>query len=150
MIPLESLLNISSGFGQNSNFQFLAIFLIVPFPLVFVVASNIMLIPHLRFIAVTLNGLKFNMLMYSTTFKNWLDFGHCLLILLIVATSQLSEIGKRKDHHRVSSGWSGVWHRSNTGLSSTQYEQIPIILGVWPFWLTPFFFRSITFWRTYG
>ena len=55
-----------------------------------------------------------------------------------------------KDHHRVSSGWSSVWHCSNTGLSSTQYEQIPIILGVWPFWLTPFFFRSITFWRAYG
>ena len=52
---------------------------------------------------------------------------------------------KGKDHHGVSSGWSSVWHRSNTGLSSTQYEQIPIILGVWPFWLTPFFFRSITF-----
>ena len=45
-----------------------------------------------------------------------------------------------KDHHGISSGWSSVWHRSNTGLSSTQYEQIPIILGVWPFWLTPFFF----------
>ena len=57
---------------------------------------------------------------------------------------------KRKDHHGVSSGWSSVWHRSNTGLSSTQYEQIPIILGVWPFWLTPFFFQSITFWRAYG
>ena len=57
---------------------------------------------------------------------------------------------KGKDHHRVSSGWSSVWHRSNTGLSSTQYEQMPIILGVWPFWLTPFFFRSITFWRAYG
>ena len=59
---------------------------------------------------------------------------------------------KREDHHGVSSGWSSVWHRSNTctGLSSTQYEQIPIILGVWPFWLTPFFFRSITFWRAYG
>ena len=40
----------------------------------------------------------------------------------------------------VSSGWSSVWHRSNTGLSSTQYEQIPIMLGVWPFWLTSFFF----------
>ena len=57
---------------------------------------------------------------------------------------------KRKDHHGVSSGWSSVWHCSNTGLSSTQYEQIPIILGVWPFWLTPFFFRSITFWGAYG
>ena len=59
-------------------------------------------------------------------------------------------IGQGKDHHGVSSGWSSVWHRSNTGLSSTQYEQIPIILGVWPFWLTPFVFRSITFWRAYG
>ena len=59
-------------------------------------------------------------------------------------------LAKRKDHHGVSSGWSSVWHRSNTGLSSTQYEQIPIILGVWPFWLTPFVFRSITFWRAYG
>ena len=57
---------------------------------------------------------------------------------------------KGKDHHGVSSGWSSVWHRSNTGLSSTQYEQILIILGFWPFWLTPFFFRSITFWRAYG
>ena len=57
---------------------------------------------------------------------------------------------KRKDHHGVSSGWSSVWHRSNTGLSSTQYEQVPIILGVWPFWLTRFVFRSITFWRAYG
>ena len=47
---------------------------------------------------------------------------------------------KRKDHHGVSSGWSSVWHRSNTGLSSTQCEQIPIKLGVWPFWLTLFFF----------
>ena len=57
---------------------------------------------------------------------------------------------KRKDHYGVSSGLSSVLHRSNTGLSRTQYEQIPIILGVWPFWLTPFFFRSITFWRAYG
>ena len=57
---------------------------------------------------------------------------------------------KRKDHHGVSSGWSSVWHRSNTGLSSTQYEQIPIKLGFWPFWLTPFFFRLITFWWAYG
>ena len=57
---------------------------------------------------------------------------------------------KRKDHHGVSSGWSSVWHCSNTGLSSSQYEQISIILGVWPFCLTPFFFRSITFWRAYG
>ena len=47
---------------------------------------------------------------------------------------------KRKDHHEVSSGWSSVWHRSNTGLSSTQYEQIPIILGFGHFgWLPSFF-----------
>ena len=47
---------------------------------------------------------------------------------------------KRKDHRRVSSGWSSTWFHSNTGLYSTRYEQIPIIFGVWPFWLTPFFF----------
>ena len=64
--------------------------------------------------------------------------------ILVVGT-----IGK-EETPRVSSGWSSVWHCSNTGLSSTQYEQIPIILGVWPFWLTPFFFRSITFWWDYG
>ena len=57
---------------------------------------------------------------------------------------------KRKDHHGVSSGWSSVWHSSNTGLPSSQYEPISIILGVWPFCLTPSFFRSITFWRAYG
>ena len=49
-------------------------------------------------------------------------------------------LAKRKDHQGVSSGWSSVWHHSNTGLSSTQCEQILVILGVWPFWLTPFFF----------
>ena len=47
-----------------------------------------------------------------------------------------------KSPYHTSMVWSSVWHRSNTGISSTQYEQIPIILGVWPFWLTPFFFRQ--------
>ena len=38
-------------------------------------------------------------------------------------------IGKEeKYHHGASSGWSSVWHCSNTGLSSTQYEQIPIVI----------------------
>ena len=54
---------------------------------------------------------------------------------------------KRKDHHGVSSGWSSTWFHSNTGLTGTQYEQIPIIFGVWTFWLTVFFFRSIIFWQ---
>ena len=49
---------------------------------------------------------------------------------------------KRKDHHGVSSGWSSTWCHLNTGLSSAQYEQIPNIFGVWPFWLTPFFSGS--------
>ena len=56
----------------------------------------------------------------------------------------------RKDHHGVSSGWSSTWFHSNTGLSSTRYEQIPIIFVVRPFWPTPFFFRPIKFWRVYG
>ena len=89
------------------------------------------------------------------------SFGWIMLSFLITCVFCLGWVGlwgflwwapsaKGKDHHGVSSGWSSVWHRSNTGLSSTQYEQIPIILGIWPFWLTPFFFRSITFWRAYG
>ena len=57
---------------------------------------------------------------------------------------------KREDHHGVNSGWNSTWFHSNTGLSSTKYEQIPIIFGVWPFWLTLFFFQSMTFWRVYG
>ena len=52
---------------------------------------------------------------------------------------------KRKDHHGVSSGWSSTLFHSNTGIYSAQCEQIPIIFGVCPFRLTPFFFRSITF-----
>ena len=57
---------------------------------------------------------------------------------------------KRKDNHGVSSGWSSTWFHSNTGLSSTQCEQISIIFGVWAFWLTTFFFWSIPFWHVYG
>ena len=50
----------------------------------------------------------------------------------------------------TSSGWSSVWHCSNTGLSSSQYEQISIILGVWPFCLTPFFFSVNNILAAYG
>ena len=46
MRPLGYLLNIYSGFGPNCNFVFLPFFFsIVPFHLVFVVASKIKLIP---------------------------------------------------------------------------------------------------------
>ena len=48
---------------------------------------------------------------------------------------------KRKDHHGVSFGWSSIWFHSNTGLSGTQYEQIPVVFGVWSFWLTLSFFN---------
>ena len=54
----------------------------------------------------------------------------------------IGHVPVHQDHHGFSSGWSSTWFHSNTGLSSTQYEQIPIIFGVWPFWLTPFFFFS--------
>ena len=80
----------------------------------------------------------------------WLHFGHMLGWVGLWGFLWWAPSAKRTNHHGVSSGWSSVWHRSYTGLSSTQYEQIPIILGVWPFWLTPFFFQSITFWRAYG
>ena len=59
-------------------------------------------------------------------------------------------IGKEERPPQISSGWSSTWFHSNTGLSSTQYEQISIVFGVWPFWLNSFFFRSITFWWVYS
>ena len=49
---------------------------------------------------------------------------------------------KRKDHHGVSFGWSSVWHRSNTGLSSAQYNmsRSQLYLGFGYFgWLPSFF-----------
>ena len=45
MRPLGYLLNIYSGFDPHHNFVFLAFFSVVPFHLVFVVASKIKLIP---------------------------------------------------------------------------------------------------------
>ena len=57
---------------------------------------------------------------------------------------------KRKGQRGVNSGWNSTWFHSNTGLSGTQYEQSPIVFWVWSFWLTPFFFQSITYWRVYG
>ena len=44
-------------------------------------------------IAVTLNGRKFDMLMHPDQLENWIDFGHRLLIFLILAAFWLSETG---------------------------------------------------------
>ena len=46
---------------------------------------------------------------------------------------------KRKEHHAVSFEWSSIWLYSNTGLSCTQSEQIPIVFEVWLFWPTRLF-----------
>ena len=65
MTPLNGLLNMNSGFGQNCKFLFVTIFFLhFAFHLVFVVATT-----NLVFIAVTLNGLKFDMLMYPDHFR---------------------------------------------------------------------------------
>ena len=42
----------------------------------------------------------------------------------------------RNEDYGVSSGWSSIWLNSNIGLSSTQYEKISFIFGVWSFWQT--------------
>ena len=55
----------------------------------------------------------------------------------------------RKDDHGVSSRWSSIWLYSNTGLSSIQYEQNPILFRIWPLCLNPFFW-SMTSWWVYG
>ena len=60
-------------------------------------------------------------------------------------------IDRQRGKTTTGSALDGAVLHSNTGLSSTQYEQIPITFGVWPFWLNPFFFFwSITFWQAYG
>ena len=51
-------------------------------------------IPHLSCHCITLNGLKFDMLMYPAHLENWLDFRHHLLIFLILASFWLSETGQ--------------------------------------------------------
>ena len=99
VIPLDGLLNRSNGVGQNLNFLFLAIFLIVPFHLVFVVASEFKLIPDLSFHWVTLNGLMFDMPMYPDHSQNWLDFGDHLLISLILVPFWVSETGQIRNFH---------------------------------------------------
>ena len=43
-------------------------------------------------------------------------------------------------HHGFSSAWRSVWLHTNSGLSSTQYEQIIIVFRVWTFWLMTLFF----------
>ena len=40
------------------------------------------------------NGLKFCMLMYLGHLQNWLDYGHDLLIILLLASLWLSEMGQ--------------------------------------------------------
>ena len=40
------------------------------------------------------NGLKFCMLMYLGHLQNWLDYGHGLLILLLLVPRRLSEMGQ--------------------------------------------------------
>ena len=87
---------------------------------------------------------------FQTTFSNayLYSYGNSYAVNGVGGAVRFLVVGTiSKDHHGVSSGWSCTWFHSKTGLPSTQYEQMPIIFGVWPFWLTPFFFRSITFWR---
>ena len=102
--------------------HFWQMFSIVPFHLLFVVASKIKLIPRLSFIAVTLNewskiqhadvsrpplvlirfwwlfvdfpGLKFGMLMFSDHLQHRLDFDHGLLIFLILTPYCFNETGQ--------------------------------------------------------
>ena len=92
-MPLDSLLNKSSGFGQNCNCVFLAIcFQFVHFYLAFVVASKIKLIPHLNFHC---SHFEWSEIWHAD--ESWPPWelifmlSHCLLILLILAAFWLSE-----------------------------------------------------------
>ena len=86
MIPFDGLHNKMSGFGQKFQFSIFGILSIVSFHLVFVVASKVKLIPPLRFIAVTLKGLEFDMLVSPVVPQNWLDFGRLLIFRIMLAS----------------------------------------------------------------
>ena len=66
------------------------------------------------FIAVTFNGLEFDMLMYPDHLQNWLDFGHLLLIFLILASFWLNETGQICKFWTFSGNareeWPDLWH----------------------------------------
>ena len=80
MTSLDGLINIRTGFGQNCNFVFWH-YLNCTFS--FSLCGDIKDKVDSFLIAVTLNGRKFDMLMYPDHLGNRLDFGNRLLIFLI-------------------------------------------------------------------
>ena len=117
IIPLDGLLNISFGFSQIWNFLFLANLFNCAFSLSVCV-----------FIAVTMNGLKLDMLIYPDHLHNLLDFGHRLLIFLILAPFYL--VGKL----RFGVSWIFFGTQGKNGL------KFDMLLLTWP----PL--ELITFW----
>ena len=89
MIPLDGLLNISSGLGQNCKFLFFTICFHSAFHLVFVVATT-----NLSFYCSHFEWPEIWHADVSWPLQNWLDFGHHLLIFLILASFWLSETGQ--------------------------------------------------------
>ena len=86
LIPLTVL----TGLANIANFYFCQFF-ICAFHLVFVVATTNL---SFFFIKITLNGLKFDMLMHPDHLQNWVDFSRHLLIFLILALFGLSNTGQ--------------------------------------------------------
>ena len=75
--------------------------------------------PNLQFMGIFLrtqgrNGFKIGMLMYSDHFQNRLDFGHWLLISLILVPFWLSETGQIWGFHDFLQNaweeWPKIWH----------------------------------------
>ena len=87
--------------------------------------------PYLA-LAVELRGVYF-----ENFWENWLGYNSTMGWVGAVRFLVVGTIGKEE---RPPRGQLWMEQYLFTGLSSTQYEQIPIIFGVWPFWLTPFFF----------
>ena len=73
---LDGLLNISSEFGQNHNFPFLAIVLYCNLHLVFVVATTNQSFYCFYF--------EWPAIWHDDRLQNWLDFGHHLFVFLIL------------------------------------------------------------------
>ena len=129
LIPLGDLLNISSGFGPNNNFVFLAFFFsIVPLYLIFVVVSKIKLIP------------------FYCSYFGWLEIWHADVSwppFLILAAFWLSETGQicyfrafSWDHKGGMASNLACWCILTTVGSDDFGHGMLIFLILAPFWLS--------------
>ena len=135
MIPQDDLLNISSGFGQNCKFLFFKHFFHSAFHLVFVVATT-----NLSFYCSHFEWPEIWHADVSWPLQNWVDFGHHLLIFLILASFWLSETGQIWGFWRFSSECMGgmAWNLTCRCILTAFSTVYILVMVCWfsSFWLS--------------